>query len=132
MLAKASFATLVPIRDMNRAIKFYTKVLGGRLNMRAPGNMRNMWASVNIGKSEFWLVRPEKHEKRNLAYSTFAVKDIRKTVAGLKKKRVRFLRGERMSSDTRVEGPISFGPYGAGVLFKDSESNLFMLWQNTM
>ena len=43
--------------------------------MRAEGEMRNSWASVNVGKTEFWLVRPEKHEKRDLAYSAFVVKD---------------------------------------------------------
>jgi hypothetical protein len=115
---------------MNRAIKFYTKSLGGSLNMRAKGDMRNSWASVNVGKSEFWLIRPDKHEKRDLAYSTFIVKDIKKMVAGLRKKRVRFLRGERMGADSKVEGPIVYSMYGAGAMFKDSEGNLFMLWQN--
>jgi predicted enzyme related to lactoylglutathione lyase len=123
---------MIPIKNMDRAIKFYTKSLGGRLNMRAPGEMRNFWASVNVGKTEFWLIHPEKREKRNLAYSTFAVKDIRKTVAWLRKRRVRFLRGEKMAANDKVEGPITFGSYGAGAVFKDSEGNLFMLWQSTM
>jgi len=130
MLSKASFATLIPIKNMNRAVKFYTKSLGGSLNMRATGDMRNYWASVNVGKSEFWLIRPEKREKRDLAYSTFIVKDIKKMVAVLKKKRVRFVPGEKMGPDSRVEGPIVYSPYGAEAMFKDSEGNLFMLWQN--
>jgi predicted enzyme related to lactoylglutathione lyase len=130
MLSKASFATLIPIKNMNRAIKFYTKSLGGSLNMRAPGDMKNYWASVNVGKSEFWLIRPEKREKRDLAYSTFIVKDIKKMVMGLKKKRVRFLPGEKVGPDSKVEGPIVYSPYGAGAMFKDSEGNLLMLWQN--
>jgi len=121
---------MVPIRNMDRAIKFYTKALGGSLNMRAPGDMKNYWASLNVGKTEFWLVRPEKREKRDLAYSTFVVKDIKKTVAGLRKKGVRFLRGEKVSSDSRVEGPIVYSTFGAGALFKDSEGNLMMLWEN--
>ena len=130
MLTNASFATLVPIKNMDRAIRFYRKALGGTLNMRAPGDMKNFWASVNVGKTEFWLVRPEKRERRDLAYSTFVVKDIRKTVASLKKKQVRFLRGEGMGRDSRVEGPIVFSTYGAEAMFRDSEGNLFMLWQN--
>jgi len=130
MLSRANFATLVPIRNMDRALRFYTKTLGGSLNMRATGEMKNSWASVNVGKTEFWLVRPEKHEKRELAYSVFAVKDIKKTVAGLKKKRIKFLRAERMGADSKVEGPISYSPYGAGAILKDSEGNLLMLWQN--
>jgi predicted enzyme related to lactoylglutathione lyase len=130
MLSRASFATMVPIRNMDRAIRFYRKALGGSLNMRAPEDMKNYWASVSVGKSEFWLIRPDKREKRDLAYSTFVVKDIKKTVASLKKKRVRFLPGEKMGSDSRVEGPIVYSPYGAGAMFRDSEGNLFMLWQN--
>jgi len=130
MLAKASFATLIPVRNMDRAIRFYRKALGGKLNMRAPGKMRNYWASVNVGNTEFWLVHPDKWGRRDLAYSTFVVKDIRKTVAGLRKRRVRFLRGEKMSPDSKAEGPISFGPYGTGARFKDSEGNLFMLSEN--
>lgn len=130
MLSKADFATLVPIRNMNRALKFYTKTLGGSLNMRPPGEMKNSWASVSLGKTEFWLIRPEKHEKRDLAYSTFVVKDIKKTVGGLKKKRVKFLPAERMGADSKIDGPISYSPYGASAIIKDSEGNLLMLWEN--
>lgn len=130
MLAKSSFATMIPIRNMDRAIRFYKKALGGSLNMRAPGDMRNYWASVSVGKTEFWLIHPDKREKRELAYSTFVVKDIKRTVASMKKRRVRFLPGEKMGHDSKVEGPIIYGPYGAGARFKDSEGNLFMLWEN--
>ena len=130
MLSKAAFATSVPIRNMDRAIRFYTRTLGGSLNMRGQGEMRDSWASVNVGKAEFWLVKPEKREKRDLAYSTFIVKDIKKTVVGLKGKGVKFLRAEKMSSDSRIDGPISYTPYGAGAFFKDSEGNLAALWEN--
>ena len=130
MLSEAGFATLVPIRNMDRAIGYYTNVLGGSVNMRAEGEMKNYWASVNVGKAEFWLVKPEKREKRTLAYSTFVVKDIRKTVSNLKDKGVKFLRAEKMGPDSKIEGPISFTPYGAEAFFKDSEGNLSMLWEN--
>ena len=98
--------------------------------MRAPGEMKNSWASVNLGRTEFWLVRPEKHEKRDLAYSAFVVKDIKKTVGGLKKRRVKFLPAERMGGDSKIDGPISYSPYGASAILKDSEGNLLMLWEN--
>ena len=130
MLAKSDFATMVPIRNMNRAIKFYTKTLGGSLNMRAEGDMKNFWASVNVGKAEFWLIRPDKHEKRDLSYSTFIVKRIKKTVGGLKKKGVKFLPAERMGPESKVDGPITYSPYGSSAFFKDSEGNLSMLWEN--
>jgi len=130
MLSKANFASLVPIRNMDRALRFYTRTLGGSLNMRAPGDMKNSWASVNVGKSEFWLVKPDKNEKRDLAYSAFVVKDIKKTVERLKRKKVRFLPAERMGADSKVDGPISYSPYGAAAILKDSEGNLLMLWEN--
>jgi len=98
--------------------------------MRAPGDMKNSWASVNLGKSEFWLVKPDKNEKRDLAYSAFVVKDIKKTVERLKRKKVRFLPAERMGADSKVDGPISYSPYGAAAILKDSEGNLLMLWEN--
>ncbi len=129
MLARSGFATLLPIRDMDRAIRFYTRALGGSLNMRPKGDMRDYWASVNVGKTEFWLIRPEKFEKRDLAYSTFVVKNIKKTVDGLKRKGVKFLRAERMGPDSRIDGPIVYSPYGANAFFKDSEGYLLMIWQ---
>ena len=127
MLSKAGFATLVPIRNMNRAIKFYSKVLGGKLTMRAEGEMKGMWAAMRIGREEFWLVSGAKTS--DLAYSTFIVKDIKNTVAGLKKRGARFLRADRESSTTRIEGPINYHSFGAEAFFKDSEGNLLMLWQ---
>lgn len=131
MLSNASFATMVPIRNMERAIKFYTDVLGGTLNMRAEGDMKDSWASVNVGKTEFWLIEPEKREKLELAYSTFIVKDIKESVNGLKKKGVKFLRAEKIGPESRIEGPIAYTPYGANAFFKDSEGNLLMLWETT-
>ena len=130
MLSKSNLAILVPIKNMNRALKFYTKILGGSVNMRAQGEMKNDWASVRIGKAEFWLIRPEVHEKRDLAYSTFIVKNIAETVKGLKKRGVRFLPAEKMGPDSRIDGPISYSQYGAGAFLKDSEGNLLMLWQS--
>ncbi len=129
MLSKAGFATLIPIRNMDRAVKFYTKTLGGSLNMRPKGEMKNYWASVNVGKMEFWLIKPEKHEKKDLAYSTFIVKDIKQTADKLKSKGVSFLRAERMGPNSRIDGPITYTPYGASAFFRDSERNLLMLWE---
>ncbi len=131
MLAKAGFATLVPIKKMDRAIKFYTDTLGGELNMRADGDMKDYWASVNIGKNEFWLIQPAKHEKRELAYTTFVVKDIKETVNGLKKKKVEFHPAEKNSPKTKIDGAIAYEEWGASAFFNDSEGNLLMLWEDT-
>jgi predicted enzyme related to lactoylglutathione lyase len=115
---------------MDRAVKFYTETLGGKVLMRDTGEMKDMWASIKLAGSEFWLITPDKQEKRELSYSVFAVKDITTAVRDLKAKGVKFSRAERMSKETKVEGPIARDAgMGASAFFKDSEGNLLMLFE---
>lgn len=129
MAIRAELATLIPIRNMSRALKFYTKTLGAKVNFRGRGSMKNFWASLQLGGCEVWLITPSKQEKRTLAYTTLIVKNIRSVVKQLAKRRVSFQRPVRMSPKTRIEGPIAFEPFGAAAFFKDTEGNLLMLWQ---
>jgi predicted enzyme related to lactoylglutathione lyase len=131
MASRARVATLIPIRNMNRALKFYTKAVGGKLIMRGTGRMRNFWASVRLGDSEVWLILPDQRETRKLAYTTFLVKNIKTFVKGLQAKGVKFQRAERMGPSTKVVGPIAFESVGASAFFKDTEGNLLMVWQST-
>jgi len=124
-------ATLVPVRNMDRAVKFYTSTLGGKLLHRVEGEMNDFWASVTVSGSQFWLVSPEEREKRELAYSVFMVDDIKRVVGELKEKGVKFNRGEKMGKDSRIEGPITYDQAGATAFFKDSDGNLLMLFQGT-
>jgi predicted enzyme related to lactoylglutathione lyase len=130
MFSKARLATLIPVHDMSRAIRFYTKSLGGKVRLRGEGQMKNFWASLTIGANDVWLIAPEKREKRTLAYSTFVVKNIKAAVTELKRKGVKFQRAERVGPETRVDGPIAYEGFGASAFFKDSEGNLLMIWQN--
>jgi len=129
MLDKAGFVTFVTVRKMDRAIKFYTDGLGGKLSSRGEGEMKDSWASVKVGKSEFWLIIPSAWEKRELAYNAFVVDDIKAAVADLRKRGVRFSRAEKSGPDTKIEGPIARHSWGAEAFFKDSEGNILMLWQ---
>ncbi|HYW85083.1 MAG TPA: VOC family protein [Spirochaetia bacterium] len=123
-------ATLLPVRNMDRAVKFYTENLGGKLLHRMEGDMKDFWASIEVSGSEFWLVSPEEREKRALAYSVFMVDDIKGTVDKLKDKGVKFNRGEKAGKNSRVDGPITYDPpMGATAFFKDSEGNLLMLFE---
>ena len=131
MVDNTQLVTLTPIKKMDRALGFYTKMLGAKLQMRADGPMKDMWASITLGKSEIWLIVPEKHEKRSLAYTTLVVKDISKTVAAMTKKKVKFEKAVKSSKETKIEGPIAFDQWGASAFFKDSEGNMLMLWQNS-
>ncbi|MCI4320246.1 MAG: VOC family protein [Thermoplasmata archaeon] len=132
MATKPRLISLMPIRNMNRAIKFYTKVLPGKLEYRGQGPMRDMWAGLRMGTHEVWLIAPEKREKRTLAYNTFLVDNIKGFVRGLQKKGVKFEKGEAMSKDAKIDGPIVFETFGASAFFKDSEGNVLMVWQNVV
>ncbi len=118
------------VRKLDRAIRFYTEALGGKLMGRGKDDMGDSWASIKIGKEEFWLVLPDTWEKRELAYNAFVVDDIKATVAALRSRGVKFSRGEKVTPDTKVEGPISRHARGAEAFFKDSEGNQLMLWQS--
>lgn len=131
MLDKAGFVTLVPVKKMDRAIKFYTEGLGGKLVSEGEGDMQDSWASVKVGKQEFWLITPESWEKRDLAYNAFVVDDIKAAVEDLRKRGVKFGKGEKLDDKTKVEGPISRHEWGAEAFFKDSEGNLLMLWESS-
>jgi predicted enzyme related to lactoylglutathione lyase len=124
-------ATLIPVKNMDRAVNFYTTTLGGTLQHRMEGKMKDFWASVSVGGSEFWLVAPDEKEKRALAYDVFTVDDIKAAVEELKGKGVKFNRGEKMGKESRVEGPITYDQAGATAFFKDTEGNLLMLYQST-
>ena len=85
MLSNAHYATIIPIKKMSRALKFYTESLGGKVLYRGEGDMKDSWAAVRVAKADFWLVTPEKWEKRELSYSVFLVKDVKRTVKDLQK-----------------------------------------------
>jgi predicted enzyme related to lactoylglutathione lyase len=92
--------------------------------------MKDYWASVKVGRAEFWMMAVETQEKRERAYSSFVVDDIKAEVAELKKKGVRFQLPEKIGPGTKIEGSIARGAMGAAAQFKDSEGNMLMLWEN--
>lgn len=132
MLSKSGFTVLISVKDMNRAVGFYTKKLGGKIWMRGTGEMKDSWTSIKIGKQEFWLVKPpgKQPKKPDLAFNAFVVKNIKKEVEDLRRKGVKFQRAEDMGPDTVIDGPVASGPFGANAFFNDTEGNLLMLWQN--
>lgn len=130
MLSKSDHIALIPVKNMDRALEFYTKTLGGKTAMRGEGEMKDSWASLKVGRSQIWLIVPEEREKMKLAYNVFIVEDIKTTVSGLKKRGVKFAPAEDMGPGSKKDGPISIAPWGAkSAFFKDSEGNLLMLWE---
>src|SRR5208283_5504123 len=104
MLEKAGFVTFVTVKKMDRAIRFYTDALGGKLLSKGEGDMEDSFASIKVGKNEFWLITPSAWEKRELAYNAFVVEDIKAAVADLRSRGVKFSRAERSGPDTKIEG----------------------------
>ncbi|MGA7923733.1 MAG: VOC family protein [Thermoplasmata archaeon] len=131
MESEMKVATLMPIRNMDRAIKFYTKSLGAKIQYKGEEEMADNFASLELGGTEIWLINPEKREKRTLAYTSLLVNDIKSTVGDLKRKGVKFRKAERMGKETKVDGPIAFESFGASAFFNDTEGNLIMIWQNS-
>ncbi|HXW67322.1 MAG TPA: VOC family protein [Thermoplasmata archaeon] len=129
MAKSVEFVTLIPIRNMSRAIRFYTKQLGGRVTMRGTGEMRNSWTAMSIADHNVWLVSPDKREKRSLSYMTLIVKNAKRYVKSLQRRGVSFQRGESMGPGSKVEGPVVSTPYGTSAFFKDPEGNLWMVFQ---
>jgi len=129
MADQARLVTLIPVRKMGRAIEFYTKKLGAKVVMRGEGPMKDYWSALKVGGVDVWFTRADKTEKRKLAYQNFTVKNIQRYVAQLQKKGIKFEKAEKMSRETKVEGPIAFDTYGASAFFHDSEGNLLMVYQ---
>lgn len=130
MASKPYVATLVPIKNMNRALKFFTKNLGAKMGDRGMGEMKDSWASVKLLGHELWMIEPSKWEKRTLAYSTLVVPNIKRFVNKCLKAGVEFDKAEAMGPDTKIDGPIARESFGASAFFKDSEGNTWMVWQN--
>lgn len=126
----AKLVSLIPIRKMDRALKFYTKALGAKLIFRGRGEMKNYWADLKVGNTEVWFVLAGKDGPRKLAYHNFVVKNITSYVRGLQQKGVKFEKAEKTPTSVRMDGPITWEPFGGSAFFKDSEGNLLMVWQN--
>lgn len=99
--------------------------------MRAPGDMKDMFASIKIGEKFFWLgPRDPKLKKLDFAFNTFIVKNIKKEVGELQRRGAKFQKADRSTRGSKVEGPIEFSDFGASAFFNDSEGNRLMIWQN--
>lgn len=51
--------TLVTVKEPDRTIESHTEALAGKLTSKDEGEMTDYWASIRIGKEEFWLIVPD-------------------------------------------------------------------------
>ena len=110
-IGKLNSITLA-VSDMNRSVKFYRDILGGKVVKKTPG-----WSELKLGN--FWIGMYEDKPKNASggALPVLEVTNIKKTVADLKKKRVKF------TEDLYEED------YGILVVFSDPDGYQYELFQ---
>jgi predicted enzyme related to lactoylglutathione lyase len=112
----------IPVRDQQRALKFYTEQLGFELATDQPFNDKQRWIELRIANSatRFVLFTPEGQEDRIGTFfnGSLACDDVEATQRQLAKRGVEFL-GEPQRQQ-----------WGTFAKFKDSEGNQFVLSSN--
>jgi predicted enzyme related to lactoylglutathione lyase len=109
----------VPVSDYDRALKFYTEILGFILNTDQKFNDNSRWIELQIDDSQTKIVlfTPPGHENRIGTYMNmaFTSEDITRTYEELKSLGVEF------------KVPPTSAPWGTYAQFIDSEGNIFVL-----
>lgn len=109
----------IPVRDQDRALKFYTEKLGFELATDQPFNDQQRWIELRIAHSQTRVVlfTPEGHENRIGTFfnGSIACDDVEATYRQLNQRGVEF------------QGPPQKQPWGTFAIFKDSEGNQFVL-----
>jgi predicted enzyme related to lactoylglutathione lyase len=112
----------VPVRDQDRALKFYTEKLGFEVATNQPFDARQRWIELRIANSttRFVLFTPEGHEDRIGTFfnGSLACDDAAATYRQLVQ------RGVEFTSEPQRQ------PWGTFAKFKDSEGNQFVLTSN--
>ncbi len=109
----------IPVRDQDRALRFYTEKLGFRVFTDQPFSPAQRWIELSIPGAETGIVlfTPEGHEDRigTFINTSWEVDDIDRTFADLQSKGVEF------------DGTPQKQPWGTFVKLKDSEDNVIVL-----
>lgn len=123
MLKNSQVVLTVPVKEMERAVEFYSKVLGLEIEMRAPGDFRNTWTSVKGGVNTSLWLNPGKWQV------TFLVGDIYGEVDALKRKGVKFRPIPDHPRIQKETEEIARVPWGWMAFFQDTEDNDIMLFE---
>jgi catechol 2,3-dioxygenase-like lactoylglutathione lyase family enzyme len=118
MISQVSHVT-IPVKDQDRALKFYTEKLGFQLLVDLDFGEGQRWIELKIPSAEtlVTLFTPKDHENRIGTFSniTFSTKDVHQTYKDLKNKGVVF---------TVPPTKESWGEYA---IFNDEDNNSFCL-----
>lgn len=109
----------VPVSDQDRALQFYTTVLGFRVITDKPFDDSQRWIELGVGRTGagITLFTPRGQEERIGTFTgiSFLADDIKKTCKELAEKGVVF-----------VKGP-SEADWGTFAIFADPDGNQFVL-----
>ncbi len=109
----------IPVRDQDRALRFYTGKLGFRILTDQEFNEKQRWIELSIPGAETGIVlfTPEGQEDRigTFVNTSWEVDNVEKTYEELLAKGVEF------------KGPPQSQPWGTFVILLDSEGNQIVL-----
>jgi len=109
----------IPVRDQDRALRFYTEKLGFRILTDQEFNEKQRWIELSIPGAETGLAlfTPEGHEDRvgTFVNTSWEVDNIEKTYE------------ELVSRGVEFAGPPKKQPWGTFAILKDSEGNQIVL-----
>jgi predicted enzyme related to lactoylglutathione lyase len=112
----------IHVHDLDRAVRFYTEVLGLACRTR-----QQSWAAIAVGDAEIHLYV----HSGTSGHVEFYTDDIDRTVRELAQKGVRFVFGkgkpEALSVDAQA---ITAFPWGRAAFFQDSEGNEMAIVQD--
>ena len=109
----------IPVKDQDRALRFYTEKLGFRILTDQQFSEKQRWIELSIPGAETGLAlfTPEGHEDRIGAFinTSWEVDNVEKTYEELVAKGVQFV------------APPQKQPWGTSVVLKNSEGNQIVL-----
>ncbi|HKE24405.1 MAG TPA: VOC family protein [Bryobacteraceae bacterium] len=118
MIKRIKFIS-IPVRDQDRALRFYTEKLGFRILTDQEFSETQRWIELSIPGADTGVVlfTPEGHEDRigTPVNTSWEVDSIDKTYEDLRGRGVEFA------------GPPQKQPWGSFVMMKDSEGNQICL-----
>ena len=117
MITHLKFAG-IPVRDQERALKFWTEKMGFRILTDQPlGNQRWIELSIRSSETRIVLFTPEGHEDRVGSFfnGSFACDDVEATHRQLSERGVEFA------------SPPKREQWGTYAIFKDPDGNQFVL-----
>jgi catechol 2,3-dioxygenase-like lactoylglutathione lyase family enzyme len=122
MLEQALIAAVVPVSDVEAAIRFYGETLGLQLEERRDDLPENREAEFRAGDGTLLVYESVGAGKSRHTVAGFRVDDIEAAVAGLREKGVDF--EEYDLPDMKTEGGIAAVGNVHAAWFKDPDGNI--------